>query len=503
MEHKTRRRDLMSEEQVRFDYFDRVLPEDIYTGKLFEQWRKMAEQSQPRILYLTKALLLEDASTVVDVAQFPDVIKLGQLKLKLAYHFDPTHKADGITLRLPMLALGQLEAKRFEWLVPGMLEEKLVFMINVLPKSLRKNFVPAPQFAKACAESMVFAEGSLALAFSRALKRMTGIEVSAKTWNNDALPKHLQMNYAVLDEHGTIIAQDMNLQLLQHRYGQQARDHLQQRSSESDIRRSGITRWDFDLLPESIQSQQGRSVMQFFPALVDQQQSVSIELFESSQAANSAMHAGLRRLMMLSLHVQQKALKHSMPRQTEMSLYYATIGKSEVLLEDIISNTFDAVFLDDQVQLPREQRAYEHLLQTRKSKVVGQGETLALYVFESLKAYASLQAAITNVRAAALKPIVVDIQSQMHALIYDGFVAHTPAHWLQHLPRFIQAAEIRLGRAGPNLKQDQFNAQAVQSLWHAYQTEIKARQMQLEETNSLTEFRWMLEELRNALFART
>ena len=501
MEHKTRRRDLLTEEQVRFDYFDRVIPEGIYTGKLFEQWRKHAEQTQPRILFLSKALLLEDESTVVDTAQFPNVIKLGQLKLKLSYHFDPTHKADGITLRVPMLALGQLEAKRFEWLVPGMLEEKLIFMIKSLPKTLRKNFVPAPQFAKACAESMAFAEGSLPLSFSRELKRMTGIEVPAKEWNSDILPKHLHMNFSVLDEHGTSIAQDMNLQLLQHRYGEMVRDNLQQGASKSDISRTGITRWDFDLLPESIQGQQGRSIMQFFPALVDHKTTVSIELFESQQAALVAMHAGLRRLIMLTLHVQVKQLKKSMPRQTEMSLYYVTIGKSEALLEDIICNAFDAVFLDGE-KLPQKQHEFEHLIQTRKSKVVAQGEKVATWVFESLKAYASLQQAMSNVRAAALKPVVDDIQSQIDALIYDGFVAHTPAQWLEHLPRYIQAAEIRLGRAGPNLKQDQLHRETLQRLWTAYQVEVKQRQHHNEETTSLTEFRWLLEELRNSLFAQ-
>jgi len=461
MEHKTRRRDLLTEEQVRFDYFDRVLPEGIYTGKLFEQWRKQAERTQLRILFLSKDLLLEDASTVVDVALFPNVIKLGQLKLKLSYHFDPTHKTDGITLRVPMLALGQLEAKRFEWLVPGMLEEKLIGMIKALPKALRKNFVPVPQFAKACAESMAFAEGSLPLAFSRALKRMTGVEVSTKSWNTDQLPKHLHMNFLVLDAHGTSIAQDMNLQLLQHRYGQMVRDNLQQSTSQADISRTGMTRWDFDLLPESVQGQQGRSIMQFFPALVDHQATVSIELFESQAAANKAMHAGVRRLLMLSLPAQVKLLKQSMLRQTEISLYYATIGKSEDLLQDMIGNAFDAV-----------------------------------------KAYASLQTAMHNVRAAALKPVVDDIQAQMRNLIYDGFVRQTPTHWLQYLPRFIQAAEIRLGRAGPKLKQDQLHAQAIGLLWDAYQHEIKERQAAHEETDSLIEFRWLLEELRNALFAQ-
>ncbi len=502
MEHKTRRRDLLTEEQVRFDFFDALLPEYICTGKLFEQWRKTIEQKQPSILFLTKEILLQDDSQAVSGELFPNFLMQGKLKLKLSYHFDPSHKADGITLRVPMLALGQLDVSRFEWLVPGMLEEKLTLLIKGLPKSLRKNFVPAPQFAKACVESMAYDEGSLLLAFARELKRMTGVELLSKDWNSDALPKHLSMNFSVLDEHGTSIAQDTNLQLLQHRYAQQVRDNLQQSSAESDISRSGITRWDFDVLPESIQRQQGRSIIQFFPALVDQKRSVAIELFESEAAATDVMFAGLRRLIMLSLHPQVKMLKQSMPKQREISLYYATIGKSEKLLEDIICNAFDAVFLNGQ-PLPRKQHDFEHLIQTRKSKVVAQGERGASYVFESLKAYASLQQAITNVRAAALMPVVDDIQSQMDALIYDGFVAQTPAHWLEHLPRYIQAAEIRLGRAGPNLKQDQINAQAVQSLWRAYQTEVKQRQLHHEETGSLTEFRWLLEELRNALFAQS
>lgn len=529
MEHKTRRKDLMSEEQVRYDFFDQIIPAHVFSGKLFEQWRKTAEQQQPHLLFLNKAMLLNDLCGDIDLSRFPNVMQINKLKLKLQYRFDssgkadpsgtadPTHKADGVTVRVPMQALGQLDAARFEWLVPGMLEEKLRLLIKGLPKGLRKNFVPAPQFARACAESMTFGEGSLLFAFAKELKRMTGVEVGYRDWNLDALSHHLRMNFAVLNEHGTSIAQGSNLPLLQHQFSAQLREHIQQAGTNADISRTGITRWDFDVLPSSIERQQGRSVMQFYPALVDHQQSVAIALFENEALAHQAMHAGCRRLMMLTLSAQVKLLKQSMPRQREIYLYYATIGNSDDLLDQIICNAFDAVFfdaatsdvsLDDatsdhEKNYPRSQRDFEHLVQTRKSKVVRQGEAIALYVCEALKAHASLQQSLSQIRSAALKPVVDDIRAQIDQLIYPGFIAQTPARWLAHLPRFMQAAEIRLSRAGPRLKQDQINAGIIQSLWQPYQQEMTQRQQMHLEAQPLHEFRWLLEELRIALFAQS
>ena len=511
MEHKIRRKDLLADEQARYDFFDARIPAGIYSGKLFEQWRKQAERQQPRLLFLDKAILLEGQPDGVDAALFPNRMQIEQLKLRISYHFDPGHQADGITVHVPMLALGQLDAGRFEWLVPGMLVEKLTLLIKGLPKAMRKNFVPTPQFAQACADSMVFGEGALLRAFSKQLQRMTGVQVPARSWNSDALPTHLRMNFSVLDEHGSSIAEDMNLALLQQRYAGQMRDALQRHPSVQDICRTGITRWDFDALPACVEQPQGRSLLQSFPALVDHQRSVAIELLESRQAADMAMCAGVRRLMMLSLNAQVKMLQQSFSKNKEITLYYAVLGHKSNLIDDIIIQAFDTVFMvpesagakaDASIGLPRCRTDFEHILQTRKSHLVGQAEQVASHLHTIFKVHAALQQQLAVVRAAALKPVVADIQAQLEELMPDGFVRLIPLANLQHLPRYIEAAAVRLGRAGPNLKQDQANSQIMQILWQAYHTEYLQRQQHHEDCQPLNAFRWLLEELRVSLFAQ-
>ncbi len=505
LEAKSRRRDLMSDEQTRFDFFDALLPEAIFSGKLFEQWRKKAEQKQPEILFLSKALLLQDEDHAVDASLFPNTMKINGLNLKLVYHFDPSQHADGITVFVPMIALGQLDSHRFEWLVPGLLEEKIAALIKGLPKALRKNFVPAPQFAKACVENMPFAEGSLMLALSRQLKNMTGIHLSSKDWDLTSLPAHLHMKFTVLDEQGKTKDSGSDLPKLQQQYAHLARAGVQQVNTTSLPIKQSFTRWQCDDLPLSISQNKHGMQVSLFPALVDQQTSVCIEMFESAQAAHAAMFDGVRRLLMLSLHQQVELLRKNMPHQREMALLYMGIGKSEDLREDIITHTFDSLFLtpDEQQNLPRTSQDFQKLLDSGRAKVVKQGNVIANHTLATLQAYAALQQNINNVRAVALKPVVEDIQAQLSQLIYAGFIATTPTQWLQHLPRFLQAADMRLSRAGPNLNQDQQNTKIIQNLWSAYQTEQKQRIQHHEKTENLIPYRWLIEELRVSLFAQS
>jgi len=330
---------------------------------------------------------------------------------------------------------------------------------------------------------------------------MTGINIPAKEWNLEQLPQHLRMKFSVLDEKGKIKATDSDLVGLQQLYAHLARASMQQGTVAETQTREGITRWDFGELPVAVSQDKHGMQVRLFPALVDKQSSVAIELFESEQSANQAMYGGLRRLLMLSLHQQVEMLRKKLPEQREMALLYVGIGKSADLLEDLILKTFETVFL--QQTLPRDEKAFQKLLDSGRAKVVKQGSDIAGQVLETLKAYGSLQTAISSVKAAPLKPVVEDIQKQVAELIYPGFVASTPAKWLQHLPRFLQAAEIRLQRAGPNLKQDAQNTQLMQKLREQYQKEFKQRQQHHESVAELLEYRWLLEELSVSLFAQS
>ncbi|GAV20951.1 ATP-dependent helicase HrpA [Mariprofundus micogutta] len=500
LEAKSRRRDLMAEEQAIFDFFDAIIPDSVFSGKLFEQWRKGAEQKQPKLLYLDKKELLHNDARTVSGDVYPDYYLDGKLKLKYSYHFDPTHKADGVTLVVPLSVLGQLDANRFEWLVPGMLQEKLILLIKSLPKTLRRNFVPAPEFARACAESMVFGKGELIDTFSRELARLTGVQPHHSDWKCEQLPGHLSMKYKLINEQGKTVAIDSNLRALQNKYAESSRQSLQAMDAVQKLERSGITRWDFGDLPESVSSTQKGLELQFFPALHDDGQSVSIRIFESRHEAAQAMFKGLRRLFMLHLHQQVQLLKKTTPQLQKMALNYALIGNPVTLKDELIAASFDELFLNG--PLTYSETEFTARLDAGRARIVNQASGLADQVSVTLTAHAELLTALGNVRSPLLKPVVDDIGRQIGHLVYPGFVGKTPATWLVHLPRFIEAAKIRLTKAGRNLKQDSQHRQAIEQLWSDYSNRLETLQKSQTDTAALEEFRWLIEELRVSLFAQ-
>jgi len=501
LEAKSRRRDLLAEEQVAFDFYDAIIPDTVYSGKLFEQWRKEIEQKNPKLLYLDKKDLLHSDAKAINSDAFPDFYRDGKLKLKFSYHFDPMHRADGVTLIVPLPVLGQLDATRFEWLVPGMLAEKLTLLIKSLPKAMRRNFVPAPQFAQAAMESMLFGKGELLDSFSRQLERMTGIKPHRDDWNGEAIPAHLNMKFRVTGESGKTVESGSDLRELQTKHATSSRESLQAIDTVQNLERDGITRWEeFGDLPESVTTTRQRLQLQLFPALQDNGQSVAIRIFESRHEAAQVMRKGLRRLFMLHLHQQVELLKKNTSQLQKLTLRYALIGDPATLKDELIQAAFDEVFMAE--PLPRSQAAFTQRLDQGRVRIVAQASTLADHITAALTAHTELVTALDAIRAAQLKPVSDDIRQQMNRLIFHGFVAATPARWLANYPRFIEAAKMRLGKAGRNLKQDSQHTAALDRLWTQYAARREVLQKLKESTEAIDEFRWLLEELRVSLFAQ-
>jgi len=500
LEAKQRRRDLLAEEQVIFDFFDAIIPAHVFSGKLFEQWRLQAEQKKPQLLYLHQQDLLHADAAEIDAGAFPDLFHDGKLKLKYRYHFDPAHKADGITLLVPLQVLGQLDAVRFEWLVPGMLQEKLVLLIKSLPKAMRRHFVPAPEFARGAAENMDFGRSDLLDALGRELGRMTGVTPHRTDWHIENLPAHMSMQFRLLDEQGKTVASNRDLRALQQQYAGHSRQSLQAVDGVQQLEKSDITRWDFGELPAVISSKRGGMQLQLFPALQDDKTSVSIRVFESRHEADQVFRKGLLRLILLHLHQQVAVLNKSTPQLQQMSLRYALIGDPASLKDDLVEAVFTEVFMHD--PLPRSESEFAVRLDQGRSHIVAQAAELAGHITAALIAHTDLSAALANSRAAQLKPVVDDIREQMGRLVYPGFVAATPARWLAHYPRFIQAAVIRLDKAGRNLKQDQLNRENLAGFWSQYAARRQDLLHLQADTTAIDDFRWQLEELRVSLFAQ-
>ncbi|MDQ6966456.1 MAG: DUF3418 domain-containing protein, partial [Mariprofundaceae bacterium] len=382
---------------------------------------------------------------------YPDFWQKNELNLKLRYRFDTTHHADGVSLLVPRAALGQLEAADFDWLVPGMLKEQMTLLIKGLPKVLRVRFVPAPTFAETAMQAMSFGKGHLLLEFSKQLKRMTGVDVPLMQWPGMQLPAHLQMSFRILGDDGKTLAEDTDLSLLKLRFAQS--DNANDFTAEESIERSGIRSWDFGSLPENVVIRRGRLQLQAWPTLMDEGDSVALRLIENRTESITAMRAGICRLFMLALHQQVAMLNRDMPGLKELMLYYATLGDAKRLREELIRAAFRQQFLSD--DLPREQQDFETRLNAGRADLVATAHTLSRCISEAIKAFVTLQQELDASRAIPLQPVVADIRSQMARLFEQGFMADTQACWLLQYPRYIEAARIRLQKAGPNIAQDQ------------------------------------------------
>ena len=383
--------------------------------------------------------------------------------------------------------------------LPGMLKEKLTLLIKGLPKVLRVNFVPAPTFAETAMQAMSFGKGHLLLEFSRQLKRMTGVDVPLMQWPVMQLPAHLQMSFRILGDDGRTLAEDTDLNLLKMRFAQS--NSPDDFPAEGSIERSGIRSWDFGVLPESVVMKRGKLQLQAWPTLIDEGESVALRLLENRAESGAAMRAGICRLFMFALHQQVAMLSRDMPGLKELMLYYATIGDAKSLKDELIRAAFMQQFLGD--GLPRDQQDFETRLNAGRAGLVASAHALCRCMSDAIKGFVTLQQELDASRAAPLKPVVADIRSQMACLFEPDFLTDTQAFWLLQYPRYIEAARIRLQKAGPNIAQDQRHQADVQRLWHdfiARRDDLASKGIAQPE---LENFRWQIEELRVALFAQS
>jgi len=495
LEAKSRRRDLMVEEERLAEFFEPLLPASISDVRAFERWRLEAEKSNPRLLFWPRELLFGEAS--IDRAVYPDWFDPTGLRLRYEYHFDPLHHADGITLCLPLAQLGLLDAKRFEWLVPGMLVEKLTFLIKALPKSTRVHFVPAPRFAEAAAQAMTFGEGELLARFAAELQRIGGVAISPMLWREIELPAHLRMKFRLLGEGGKRIEEGEDLAGLQRKHAAAAQREVAELADAASIEKSGLTRWDFGALPEQVAGRRGNLRIVAFPSLVDEGKSVAIRLFERQERAAAAHAGGIRRLVLLALHQQVDLLRKQMPAFDLKGLHRAKITDA-TLREQIAEAAVARLFLAE--PLPRDSDAFAKRLDGGRAQLVPDALRLAKSVAEILKAHAGLQEALERVVAPQRQPVAEEIRAQMAALLPADFVRTTPIAWLDHLPRFIRAAQMRLEKSGRDPLKEKQLAEQVAKLWQQWQ--VRAALLADGLPPQLVEFRWLIEELRVSLFAQ-
>ncbi len=508
-EHKSRRADLLVDEEGLYQFYAQRVPADVCNGPAFEQWLRQAVKSQRKILHMRLQDVMRQDARAVSKDQFPDTLGLDGLDLPLEYHFDPGGTADGVTLLVPLELVNQVSEERCEWLVPGLLRERAIALLRGLPKALRRSFVPIPETVDRCLETLQVADRSLTRALAEALKRITGVHVPEDAWNTGDLPDHLRMNFRLLDGGGRVLAAGRDLLALKRGFGEQIRQSFAALPA-SDLERDGITDWDFPALPESVALDRGGVKLRGFPALVDRGESVSIRILDSPASAAAARRSGLRRLIMLRLAREMRYLRKNLPGLQRMQLVYASVAPppagllampEQDLTQALVDLTVDCCFLEDQPPLGS-RHDFDARIAAGKASLIPKAGEICELVGRILERYHEARKKLSATTQVAWADSVADMREQLDRLVFRGFLACTPYPVLRHFERYLRAVELRLETLPYAAARDQERMQQMAWLSSEWRRREEQNRRDGKRDERIEELRWALEELRVSLFAQ-
>ncbi|KVE92385.1 ATP-dependent RNA helicase HrpA [Burkholderia vietnamiensis] len=555
LEHKSRRQDVLVDDELIYAYYDQAIPQGIHTGAAFERWYRdeVKKGGQPedkqRLLYLSRDDLMRHEAAGVTTELFPKRMTMAGVEMALTYHFEPATPRDGVTLAVPLYALNQVDARRCEWLVPGMLKEKVQLLLKSLPQKLRRHCVPLPEYAAGFVERMGrerFGAGGLVDALIADVRGETQVAMKTADFKLETLPAHLFMNFKVIDEHGRQLAMGRNLAQLRQELGAQAQQQFQKIAAASSIAASGdaagdapagasapggagaagalakggkpargaaphtaapaeagatalyenLTTWNFGELPELLEIRRRGQTLYGYPALVDRGTHCDVEVFDSPEEAARIHRAGLRRLFALQLKEPIKFLEKNLPGLREMAMQYMSLGTQDELRDQLIDTALDRACLQE--PLPDDDASFHARRDEGRSRLNLLAQEIARLVAQILAEYAGLAKKLAQAKPFAQAH--ADLQQQLAALVGKRFVIDTPYVQLAHFPRYLKGIALRIDKLKADPARDAKQFAELQPLVQQYQRAVSQRGGVVDPR--LAEFRWLLEELRISLFAQ-
>ncbi|WP_244127913.1 ATP-dependent RNA helicase HrpA [Burkholderia gladioli] len=563
LEHKSRRQDVLVDDELIHGFYDQAIPEGIHTGAAFERWyrdevRKSGQtEDKLRLLYLSRDDLMRHEAAGVTTDLFPKRLTMAGVEMGLSYHFEPGSPRDGVTLQVPLYALNQVDARRAEWLVPGMLKEKVQLLLKSLPQKLRRHCVPLPEFAAGFVERAGgerFGAGALLDVLIGDIRNQTQIAMKSSDFKLETLAAHLFMNFKVIDEHGRQLGMGRNLAQLRGELGAQAQQHFQKIAAAATLAPAGesaegaelrpapaaagsagrsapprtapatakgaaggageggqggqgapggatalyenLTTWNFGKLPELLEIRRRGQTLFGYPALVDRGTHCDVEVFDSPEEAARIHRAGLRRLFALQLKEPIKYLEKNLPGLREMAMQYMTLGSQDELRDQLIDTALDRACLQD--PLPVDDAGFHARRDEGRSRLNLLAQEIARLVGQILAEYAGL-----GKKLAQAKPFAAahaDMTAQLGALVGKRFVIDTPYPQLAHFPRYLKGIAMRIDKLKADAARDARQLAEFAPLNQHYQRALSQRGGAADAR--LTEFRWLLEELRISLFAQ-
>ncbi|CWW80855.1 TPA: ATP-dependent RNA helicase HrpA [Haemophilus influenzae] len=500
LEHKSRRRDILVDDRTLFEFYDQRIGTEVVSQKHFDTWWKKAQQKDPELLNFERSFLINDDAEQVSKLDFPNFWHQGNLKLKLTYQFEPGTDADGVTVHIPLPLLNQVEMTGFDWQIPGLREELIIALIKSLPKSYRRNFVPAPNYAQAFLSRTVPLEKPLLDTLIYELRRMTGVTVEAEHWNWEQIPSHLKMTFRVVDENGKKIAESMNLDELKFNL----KDRVQESISavaDDGIEQSGLHIWSFADLPQCYEQKQRGFSVKAFPAIVDEKDAVAIKLFETEFEQSVAMQQGLRRLLLLNVPSPIKYLHEKLPNKAKLGLYFTPFGRVLDLIDDCIACAVDKLIADFGGFVWNE-AGFEKLRDFVRENLNEVTVDIAQKVEQILTLTYQLNQRLKGKMDFTMAFALSDIKSQLAGLVYQGFVQKSSYDRLPDLQRYLQAVDKRIDKLAQDVNRDRAAMLRVEQVQQAYQQLLAKLPKSKPISDEVAEIRYMIEELRVSLFAQ-
>jgi ATP-dependent helicase HrpA len=507
---KARRRDLLVEDQMVFDFYNARIPADVYDAPRLEKWLRSVEKDRPRILHMEPDDLLGHALDPPQPEEFPEQLDVDRLHLPLEYHFEPGAENDGLTVNVPREAIFQLSAERLNWLIPGLLVEKVEHLIRSLPKNLRRNLIPAPEVAKRVAKKLHFAKSSFLLEVARALSAESEEPVSPEDFDLAKLPRHLVMNVRVLDERGKTVAEGRDLEVLREKVGATKSVAAAKAEEKSPWHRDGVKSWEWETLPESVDITRAGLSFTRFPAIVDVQETAALRLCETLAEAEQLTWGGIRRLIVLDRPRRYREQIEHLPKLAQMQVFAAPLCKERTLIQQLIDllaqRTIDLARATPALRnspLPRTKDDFHKLLKGATEQLLPAVQEVTRFAPPLFEAYHQARLALEQSRPESWQSAVEDMQQQFSELLIPNFLAEIPWTWLQHLPRYLKGISLRLQKlAGAGLPRDRQGLALLAPRVAAWRDRREVHKKHHVHDPELTTFRWMLEEFRISLFAQ-
>jgi ATP-dependent helicase HrpA len=535
LEHKSRRQDVLVDEELIYAFYDKFIPRDVVSGATFERWYREASRGNPQLLKLTRDELMRHEAAGITTDAFPKTIRLGGVDCAATYLHEPGDARDGLTVTVPLFVLNQVSEERCEWLVPGMVKDKVQALLKSLPQRPRSRFVPLPESAARLSQRLLepdlWTVGSLTDALLKLVRDQTSLDVKRADFKLDMLAAHLFMNIRVVDEHGRQLGMGRNLGALKADLGAQARGAFQALAgmtglavspSPSGAGQGGgtaaqpigphpnfspkgeratpagerYTAWTFGELPELMEIRKGGTSLVGFPALIDLADAVTIEVFDEPEVAAAKHRAGLRRLFALQIKDALKYLEKNIPELQKMAVGYMPLGTHEELREQIVEVALDRAFL--QAPLPEEADAFKRRVDEGRGRLTLIANEVARLAGTILVEYAAAVRKIRDTKGHA--DATADAQQQLQRLMPKRFLAVTPWTQLQHFPRYLKAITLRLDKLRADPARDAMKLAELKPQEQRYWRLVGERKGAVDER--MQEFRWLMEELRVSFFAQ-